>query len=601
MSSKGKIASMFANLALVSTLLTACATAPQKPADLPRGDYSYVKAYGHWLVQREMKKNKVVGMSIALIDDQDVIWAEGFGYADKENNIASTPDTVYRIGSITKLFTSTSAMQLQEKGLLDIDAPLDRYLPEFNIRSRLKDTAPVTIRNLMTHHSGLPSDHLKGMWTTQPESFTHMVNYLRDEYMARPPGYVYSYSNVGMTLLGHAVQNAGGQAFNEYVAESILNPIGMNDSYLDSGLRSAPNASLGYKKGKPGVIVPLRDVPAGGMNTSALDLGRFLQMVFAGGRANGKQIIQTATLKEMLKPQNADNLLDFDFEVGLGWHLSGLGDIDIRNAGPVVHHSGGTLLFHSQLIAIPEHKLGIVTLANSAEARSAVDRVATEIIKRALEAKAGIVQSEREQVPLTAHIDPQLLNDYPGAYSSIVGLARINRVSSDRLQLHAFGQKFRLVNAGNGRLRMRYRLLGLIPINLEELSDVDLALKQVSGRSVLTASLYGKEIYAGEKLTPTPIPDAWRRREGKYRIVNAGDDHTLLKDVGLTIDDDLLVLDYRLPDLIGSQRQRLPLIAVSDTEAIIPGLSRGQGETLRIVRSTNGERLRYSGYLLEKK
>ena len=117
---------------------------------------------------------------------------------------------------------------------------------------------------------------------------------------------------------------------------------------------------------------------------------------------------------------------------------------------------------------------------------------------------------------------------------------------------------------------------------------------------MLTASLYGKEIYAGEKFTPTTIPVAWRQREGKYRIVNAGEDHTLLKDVRLVIDGDFLVLNYSLPDWAGSENQQLPLLTISDTEAIIPGLSRGQGETIRLVRSADGEQLRYSGYLFEK-
>lgn len=600
MRSKGNSASRLANLALVSTLLTACATAPQKPADLSQGDYSHVKTYGQWLVQREMKKHKVVGMSVALIDDQNVVWAEGFGHADKENKIAATPETLFRIGSITKLFTSTAAMQLYEQGQMDIDTPLVRYLPEFTLRNRFKETAQVTVRSLMTHHSGLPSDYLKGMWTAQPESFTRLVDHLRDEYMAKPPGYVYSYSNVGMALLGHAVQNVSGQAFNEYVTDSILRPIGMHDSYLDNGLRLTPNASLGYRNGKRDEIVPLRDVPAGGMNSSALDLGRFLQTIFAGGQANNKQVIETATLEEMLKPQYADNPLDFDLEIGLGWHLSGLGDIDIRNAGLVAHHGGGTLLFHSQLIAIPEHKLGIVVLANSAEARPAVDTVATEILKQALEAKTGIVQPEKKPPQATAKINPQLLDDYSGTYTSIAGLARITRKPFDRLMLHALGKKFHLVYGEDRRLRMQYRLMGLIPINLEELGDVYLSLKQVSGRSVLTASLHGKEIYAGEKFTPTTIPDAWRQREGKYRIVNEGEDHTLLEDVRLVIDDELLVLHYRLPDWAGSEDQRLPLLAISDTETIIPGLSSGQGETIRLIKSSDGEQLRYSGYLFEK-
>ena len=112
-----------------------------------------------------MKKNSVTGLSIALVDDQRIVWAEGFGYADQEKKIPATADTLYRVGSISKLFTDTAAMQLVEQGKLDIDQPLKKYIPNFSIKSRYPDTAEITPRQLMTHHSGLPRDRLKGFMT----------------------------------------------------------------------------------------------------------------------------------------------------------------------------------------------------------------------------------------------------------------------------------------------------------------------------------------------------------------------------------------------------------------------------------------------------
>jgi CubicO group peptidase (beta-lactamase class C family) len=104
--------------------LCSCSTAPIKPTSISSGDYEYTKQYVSWLIRKEMKKNDVAGLSIALVDDQRIVWAQGFGYADTANKVPATPETVYQVGSISKLFTATAVMQLSEEGKIDIDQPV---------------------------------------------------------------------------------------------------------------------------------------------------------------------------------------------------------------------------------------------------------------------------------------------------------------------------------------------------------------------------------------------------------------------------------------------------------------------------------------------
>ena len=125
-----------ATIILLLFVLAGCAAMPPKPETMARNDYTYTREYISWLVRKEMKKNDVTGLSVALVDDQRVVWAEGFGFADLANQRPATPETIYRVGSISKLFTATAAMQLVEQGKLDIDQPLQRYLQEFSARSR---------------------------------------------------------------------------------------------------------------------------------------------------------------------------------------------------------------------------------------------------------------------------------------------------------------------------------------------------------------------------------------------------------------------------------------------------------------------------------
>lgn len=156
------------------TLLAGCLNSPPpKPETKQPGNYEYTKDYIRWFTQQQMKKHNVTGLSLALIDDQRVVWAEGFGYADRANNIPATPETLYRAGSITKLFTATAIMQLVERGLIDLDQPVKTYLPEFSFKTRFPDTPPITIRHILTHHSGLPRDILRGMRKNRVESCNH--------------------------------------------------------------------------------------------------------------------------------------------------------------------------------------------------------------------------------------------------------------------------------------------------------------------------------------------------------------------------------------------------------------------------------------------
>jgi CubicO group peptidase (beta-lactamase class C family) len=121
-------------------------------------NYNPVKEAVSEIIKKEMQKDDVTGLSIALVDDQVVVWAQGFGYADTERGVPATPETAYRLGFLTNLFTATAAMQLVEQGKLDLDQPLQHYLPEFSILTRSNGTAapPITLRHLLTHHSGLP-------------------------------------------------------------------------------------------------------------------------------------------------------------------------------------------------------------------------------------------------------------------------------------------------------------------------------------------------------------------------------------------------------------------------------------------------------------
>jgi CubicO group peptidase (beta-lactamase class C family) len=486
-----------------------------------------------------------------------------------------------------------------EQGKLDIDQPLQSYLPEFSVKSRFPKGDPITPRSIMTHHSGLPSDFLKGMWTRTPEPYENLVNLLREEYAAYPPNDVFSYSNVGVTLLGHALERVAGLKFATHIEKSLLRPLGMSHSAFSLGPDKSAMGSKAYHKGNEAQELPLRDLPAGGLNSTVLDLSRLLEMVFAGGRAGGDQIIRTSTIDEMLRPQNSAVPLDLNFKVGLGWMLSGLGGIDIRNAGPVAHHAGATLYHRSQLIALTEQKLGVVVLANSSTGGRVVNKVATETLKLALEAKNSIQQPENKEVRAADEtLTQEELQAYEGRYATFVGVVDITR-KSDYLRAELMGTPLRLVPRADGMLGLRYKLLGIFPISLGELDQVGISRATVAGREIVKASMNGKEMLVGERIQPVSISEAWQKRVGEYEITNAGDDAVLVDKVRVRLDNGLLLVEYGMP-LFSDGRMSIAFRPLSDNEALISGLGRGMGETIRVVSVGGEDLIQYSGYLLKR-
>jgi CubicO group peptidase (beta-lactamase class C family) len=591
-----KIAAVCAQAALLGAL-AACQTPPPKPEAPARGDYASTRQYLSQRIQFEMKRHAVTGLSIALVDDQQIVWAEGFGHADRAANIAAAPETVYRVGSISKLFTDTAVMQLAEQGRLDIDRPLQTYLPQFAIRSRFAGAGPITPRNLMTHHSGLPDSVVNGMWTDHPAPFSSVTTSLRDDYAAYPPDYVFAYSNIGITLLGDMIQNVTGEDFAVRLERTLLQPLGMRDASFALGL-TGPLAAKAYRDGKEADEKPLRDVPAGGLNANVLDLSRFMQMIFAEGRANGRQILQPATVAQMLAPQNGAVALDQDFRIGLGWML--IGKID--NAGPVAQHAGATLFHRSQLMILPQHKLGVVVLSNSATVGGVVTDIATAALQLALEVKTGIRQSEpKRPEPAPATLTPDQLQSWPGQYATHFGYAKVTK-NGDRLRATLADADFDLTPRGAGKVGLQYRLLGLIPLSIDALDKLQLSQALVSGRNVLLAENDGRTMLGGERIMLRPVPQKWLDRLGEYTFVNTkpGEDGVAIDKVALVQRDGLLMVDVSVRDS-PDESGLLPLEAVSDSEAILCGIGRGKGETLRVVDIDGAEHVAYSGFLLRKK
>lgn len=578
-------------LLVFALLLVACAAPPPVAESNARGDYRHTRNYLSWLIEREMSDAEITGISIALVDDQQVIWQKGFGYADLENDIAATPETVYRAGSIAKVFTAAAAMQLAEQGKIDIDQPLTAALPEFSIKTRFPKASPVTPRNVMTHHSGLPSNFLRGLFVRDPGRFDSVVEGLRDEYLSFPPNYVFSYSNLGMALLGATVQKVSGEPFDAYMDRHFFKPLGMTQSSF-----AAKAVAKAYDSHKEIEVFSLRDMPAANLLSNVVDLSQFLKMQFADGQYGRQRILAPATVREMVRVQNRDFPLTFQQYVGLGWMLSG---IEVPGGGPVASHGGSLPDSHSMMAVLPEHKLGVVVLSNSATSAVAVSRIAAEALKLMLEAKTGIRQPPAPVVrsPERAPTAEEL-RLFDGHFDTLVGLAKVS-TASGKIDADAVGHHFQLVPHEDGLFTLKYKVFGMVPVNVGAFEDIRLSVTTVNGRQIVVGRIGGESLLFGEKLKPTAIPDNFMQLLGRYEIIDKIDgpapNHIIMKE-----DDGLLVGEMRFPEK-PELLLRIGFQPISDHEAVTAGLGSGRGDTLRLIYENNEERLGFSGFQLRKK
>lgn len=521
---------------------------------------------------------------MTLIDDQETIWSENFGYRDLANKLKADKNTRYRAGSITKLFTVTAIMQLAEKGMLNIDKPLSTYLTDFKIKNRYGSNNDITLRNIMSHHSGLPSDYLDNMFNKKATDHSVLLDLIKQEHVKSPTNTYLSYSNIGMSLLGLVIERASGETYQDYIHKHILSPCDMHQSKIDYDL-TGDNIAFGYNHNNPVNDTGLRDIAAGGLNTSTEDLASFIKMVFAEGKCKNNRVISAESLNETLSVQNKNIALDLDLQIGLGWFFY---NNKLLKVGPLVGHGGATLGHRGIILLAPEHKMAVAILSNSTIHQNKLNDIAVKALQLVLEAKTGLMKME----PTPRTYNTQLK---PGFYASLLGLTHIYK-DDNQYKASVMDETFSLSLSGNGLYYPKYKLLDLFEVDIDELSEIGLQHKHIEGHDVLLGHVKNNMFIAGTAIKPKNIPDIWKTYLGEYQIDNDYKKVTGLTALNLVINNSFLCLKFLTPD----DSFYLPLEIINDTEAIKSGIGRGFGETVTVEKTENDLYLKMSGMRFKK-
>ncbi len=321
---------------------------------IPLFDAADLDAWLDGLVPAALARGGLSGAVVSVVKDGRLLTARGYGLADRGNRRPMDPArTLVRPGSISKLFTWVAVMQQVERGRLDLDADVNRYL---DFRIPAYDGKPITLRQLMTHTAGF-EESAKHLFAATPQSQRRLGDYLKAVLPQRiyPPGQVPAYSNYGVALAGYIVERTTAQRFEDYIQAQVLDPLGMRHSSFRQPLPEALAADLarGYARagGAPVPFERVNPAPAGALSATAEDMARFMLAMLDQGRLDGRAVLQPASVQAMhaaaLRPIPG---LD---AIGLGWFRR-------DGRGPLaVGHGGATEAFQSQLVLLPAHRLGV--------------------------------------------------------------------------------------------------------------------------------------------------------------------------------------------------------------------------------------------------
>ena len=363
-----------------------CGQPAADPDSIPAGpEYAEIALRLTALIEHEMADKQIPAISIALVDGDRTVWARGFGSADAPAGTAANANTVYRIGSVSKLFTDIGIMQLVEQGKLDLDQPLSTYLPEFKPGNPFG--GEITLRHLMSHRAGLTREPPVGNYFDPSDQvLEHMVASLNATTLFDAPGRRTKYSNAGVGTVGYLLERLSGRPFPKYLRHAVLDPMGLRSSAFE------PESALTRRLAKAWMwtfdertfeapTFQLGMAPAGSMYSTVHDLARFAQVLFNRGKAGSTPVLKPETLATMWEPQFVPPGTRSGY--GLGFR------VQRDDSTFTVAHGGAIYGFATEFLAMPDEHLAVALVGTKDGVNQVMARIQNAAVGLLLDRKRG--------------------------------------------------------------------------------------------------------------------------------------------------------------------------------------------------------------------
>ena len=536
------------------------------------------------VVTRQMRRERLVGLSLAVVFRDRIVWAEGFGQANREDQIPATPQTVYEIGDISKAVTALAVLRLVEQGRLALDAEVQEILPNLTIESRFDAHGAVTVRRLLTHHGGVISNQWHGLYQPRPATELTPINAI---FLGQRPGEIYAYSSLGFQLAGHVVQTVAGEPFTQFVEREVLAPLRMSNATY-----GATQLAASYDKRR--LVAPSypRDLAALGLQGSVTDLAQ-LAIAMINPDQSG---FAPESIREMQRWQNRDIALDISNRTGLAWQLTNAGQYRVER---LLRINNASLGYAGLLLIAPEEQVAVALLSNAANAFQDTVDIGQDLFDAAIETATGRTPPNRDDFELRPAPMPAIAQRAPMArmYATAFGAIEFERDGDERFDLRFLGRNFRAIEQPSGWYVLRYRLLRILSLSPGILDEVMIRPARIADRDVLLAQYRDNVFTFGTRFDPARPSPNLTALEGRYRLQNPDwlSDKLEIEEVRVRAEEEGLYATYRLPFFF-RLTPRIPLVPMDESRLVIPGLGTNLGEPVTIERAGDRVSLTYAGY-----
>ncbi len=325
--------------------------------------YDGIDAY----VEQQMQHLNIPGVSLAIVEGDKIMHLRGFGQA-RSDGAAPSPQTSFFIGSLTKSLTALAVMQLVEAGKIELDAPVQRYLPWFQVVDP-QASAQMTVRHLLNQTSGLPTsagEIQMADFDDSPGATERQARALSTLELSHPVNSAFEYSNANYNLLGPVIEATSGELYADYIQKHIFTPLNMNHSYASQTIAKQNDMAVGHQYWfaapfvAPNIPVPHGSLPSGQLVSSAEDMAHYMIALLNKGRYGDVQILSPAGMDELYHGVAEDVQMGISFgKYGMGWF------VDESARTKLIWHSGTTPNFGAFMALLPEQKKGVVLLLNA--------------------------------------------------------------------------------------------------------------------------------------------------------------------------------------------------------------------------------------------
>lgn len=487
---------------------------------------------GRSAAKEVMEQTGASSISLALIDGEQVVWAEAFGLADKTSQAAPSADTMYCIGSTSKMVAAIAVMKLVDQGVISLDRPLKEYITSFSMAS--PEYTQVTVRMLLNHSAGLPGGEYRNSETSAPLPFSFSAQALetiKSQRLKHAPGYMSVYANDGFTLIEQLVSAVTGKSYAQFVQEEIFTPLGMNTSRYPLDYFPEGSFAKRYADDTPQPQLFLNSFGSGGLYSTPMDMAKIAMMFLGKGKVGAVRILSEASVAAMGVDQTLSGfnpVKSKSFSYGLGWDtviqpgLAAVGATGWQKGGDVT-------LYGSTLIVAPTEGLAVVVMgASNGFGSGNATVIAERILLRALVEKGRIAA-----MPTPLNLPPRplktasssQLDSAVGYYANNSTVMRVQREPDDSLSITRYDAATSAWQPWITGLKLRDD----DRFSNDEKPGMSLSFISADGRQyfiiryVTGNGHYQDDIIQGQKVSAPGLSAVWSGRSGRNWLLTNED------------------------------------------------------------------------------